>query len=88
MGVRRDGWQGFQAAFAARGAVGNEWLAIIAFQAAYWCDASRQPESLCVVLAREFVYGFYENFNVFGRGVLVDAVPKVEDVSVSVSIAC
>ena len=41
-----------------------------------------------MILARNFVHGFYKDFNVFGRGVLVDAVPEVEDVSVSVSIAC
>ena len=52
---------------------------------------SRQPENdlgLLVILAGEFVHGFHEDFNVFGRGVLVDAVSKVEDVSVSVSVAC
>ena len=43
---------------------------------------------LLVILAGEFVHGFHEDFNVFGRGVLVDAVSKVEDVSVSVSVAC
>ena len=42
---------------------------------------------LLVILAGEFVHGFHEDFNVFGRGVLVDAVPEVEDVSVSVSVA-
>ena len=71
------------------------WQGSMRFQAAYWRYGERvgslksvRTRFLLMILARYFVHGFYKDFNVFGRGVLVDAVPEVEDVSVSVSVAC